>query len=114
MTVKLDEDERRFFEHLIELHKDSSEPLTEYGILEDDLRVVEMKAENQEQDLDLDKIVDSLVKKDVLEEQTMEKESGGISRDDKDNTLHSTGTEEAKKYVIVNAHVLEEIKDRIE
>lgn len=112
MAVKLGEDERIFFEHLIEFHRDDEYHLAEYGIMEDDLRVIRMKTEYQEQDIDVDKVVESLVGKDILEREVVERKSGGLSRDE-DETLHRTATEEAEKYVIVNAHILEEIQDRI-
>lgn len=114
MTIHLEKEERQFFEHLIELHRDDAEHLADYGILEDDLRVVKMRVESREQNIDVNSVVDSLVKKNVLEKKNMKKEASGIRRDDESDTLHSTGTKEVEKYVIVNAHILEEIRDRIE
>lgn len=101
-----------FFEHLISVIGDSGS-MADYGITQDDLRTVAMRAENRNQDLNVEEVVEGLIQKQVLEQETFEKKAGGISRKD-DDALHTSGTEENTKYNIVNLDILETIKERMD
>lgn len=116
MVLELSENERRFFEYLIEFYGkiNNSDTILDNGILEDDLRVVKMKVKDKGENFDVEEAVDSLLKKKILEKRSIKKKSGGIERKDESNTLHTTRTKEETKYVFTNSQLREEIKERIQ
>lgn len=117
MKVELTEEERIFFDILIDQHEKSVQALDEYGIFEDEIRVIKMRSEYQNLDIDVEKILESLQDKNIIREIEIRKKSGGVGdlkNCERDKKLHQTAKSVKKRYELLNKEILEYIDRELE